>query len=118
MSPTQRSLKLMRDRGYLVAITEKYNPFAKIRQDLFGFIDMLAIKGDETIAIQTTDGTSVSKRINKIQTLESARLWLESSNRSIVVHGWRKVGPRGKRKTWECREVKVYDTRTDQTSKL
>ena len=46
-SPTQRSLKLMRERGYLCEITERWNPFAKIRQDLFHFVDVLCIKDGE-----------------------------------------------------------------------
>ncbi len=108
-SPTQRSLKLLRDRGYLVAITEKWNPWVGIRQDLFSFIDLLAIRGDETLAVQTTSGEGghVAERIRKIQANEKAALWLASSNRTIVVHGWRKVGERGKRKLFECREVPI-----------
>lgn len=105
MSPTQRSLAKLRKDGWLVAITERWNPFAKIRQDLFGFVDLLAIKGDTTLAVQTTSGDNVTARIAKIRALQSSSLWLESPNRKIVVHGWRKIGERGKRKIWECREV-------------
>ena len=54
MTPTQRSLKYLREQGYTVAIVERWNAFAKIRQDLFGFIDLLAIKPGETLAVQTT----------------------------------------------------------------
>lgn len=107
MSPTQRSLKKLRGEGWLVHITERWNPFAKIRQDMFGFIDLLAIRGDVTLAVQTTSGSNVAARVEKIRSLQSHAVWLESPNRKIVVHGWRKVGPRGKRKTWECREVCV-----------
>ena len=46
-SPTQLSLKKLREEGYIVAVVEHWNSFARIRQDLFGFIDLLALKGKE-----------------------------------------------------------------------
>ncbi len=103
-SPTQRSKAKLQREGYTVAITERWNSFRHIRQDLFGFIDLIALRGNETLAVQTTSGANVSARIDKIKSLQAARVWLESPNRKIVVHGWRKVGARGKRKLWDCRE--------------
>ena len=88
MSPTQRSLKYLRDEGWTVAITEKWNPHVRIRQDLFGFIDLLAIRKGETLAVQTTS-TGVSSRIKKI--MESDYLpKVRDAGWRIVVHGWRK----------------------------
>lgn len=107
VSPAQRSLKKLRAEGWLCAITERWNQFAKVRQDLFGFIDVLAIRGDQMLAIQTTSGANVAARIAKIRSLATATEWLKSPSRMIVVHGWRKTGARGKRKTWDCREVPV-----------
>lgn len=107
MSPTQRSLKKLRAEGWLVAITERWNPWSKTRQDLFGFVDLLAVRGDETLAVQTTSGSNVSARLEKIHSTQAASLWLESPSRKIVIHGWRKIGSRGKRKMWDCREVTV-----------
>lgn len=106
-SPTQRSLAFLRDQGYTVAITERWNPFAKLRVDLFGFIDLLCFKGDEVLAVQTTSNDHVSHRIEKIKGIQAAALWLESPHRRIVVHGWAKKGARGKRKLWELREVEL-----------
>jgi len=104
-SPTQRSLKLLRQQGYVCAITEHWNAHAKLRQDLFGFVDVLAI-GEKMLAIQTTSGSNVSKRVAKIKSIVAARAWLECGHK-IYVHGWAKQGPRGKRKTWTCREVEI-----------
>src|SRR5438093_9847597 len=101
MSPAQRSLRKLRAEGWYVAITERWNPWSKTRQDLFGFADLLAIRGDYIKAVQTTTGPNVSKRIEKIKGLQSFQLWNEAPTRSTVVHGWRKTGPRGKRKVWE-----------------
>ena len=106
-SPCQRSLKLLRDAGYFVAITERWNAFAKIRQDLYGFIDCLAIRDNETLAVQTTSGANVSARLEKMRYLSAVDFWLSSPSRTIEIHGWRKVGARGKRKLWECRKLQV-----------
>jgi len=106
-SPTQRSLKLLRDRGLTAGVTEKWNSHARLRQDLFGFIDIVAIDHKVGIlAVQTTSGPNVAARIQKIKELPAAREWLLCYG-LIVVHGWRKVGARGKRKLWECREVQL-----------
>ena len=42
-SPTQRSLKLLRDEGYTAQVVERWNPHARVRQDLFGVIDTAAM---------------------------------------------------------------------------
>jgi hypothetical protein len=107
-SPTQRSLKLLREAGYHVAITEKWNQFAHIRQDLFGFGDLVAFKpSGPVMLVQTTSGGNVAARVAKIVSNDIARAWLQSENRVIVVHGWAKRGDRGKRKLWDCRVVEV-----------
>lgn len=101
MSPTQRSLKHLRDQGYRVAITERWNPFAKIRQDLFGFIDLLAIRDGETLAVQTTSAGNMAARVKKIAESEAVGDVRKAGWR-VVVHGWRKVGNR-----YQLREVDV-----------
>jgi hypothetical protein len=42
-SPTQRSLAECRKRGYTAQVVEKWNSHAKVRVDLFGVIDIVAI---------------------------------------------------------------------------
>jgi len=101
-SPTQRSLKYLRDQGYTVAITEKWNPHARVRQDLFGFIDMLAIKDGQTLAVQTTSSSSFSERKKKIEAHENLPLVL-AARWQVTVHGWRK-NSKGK---WVVREGEV-----------
>ena len=41
-SPTQRTLKRLRDLGYLAEVVERWNPHAKVRNDLFGFGDVMS----------------------------------------------------------------------------
>lgn len=113
MTPTQRSLAMLRADGYFVAVVEKWNPHVKIRQDLFGFGDLLAFKGDTILLVQTTSGSNVSARIQKILENPVAAAWL-TPNRRIHVHGWRKCGERGKRKTWQCRIEDMTFTETKE----
>jgi hypothetical protein len=116
-SPTQRSLKHLRDQGLVVAVVEKWQPYARkpgdttgppgIRQDLYGWIDLLALNPDtgELTAVQTTSGSNVSARIEKIRQWPHLAAWLKRHR--AVVHGWAKRGERGKRKLWTVREVAV-----------
>jgi len=106
-SPTQRSLKLCRDRGWTAQVVERRVPFNNTTVDLFGFIDIVALDGTHTIGIQTTSGANVAARIKKILAEPRHKLWLEAGN-EIHVHGWRKVKPRGvKVARWEVREEVV-----------
>lgn len=109
-SPCQRSLAKLRKEGWTCQVTERWNPFANIRIDLFGFCDVLAMRPTAGfMAVQTTSGPNVSARLDKIKSEPKAAIWLASGGR-IVIHGWRKVGARGKRKLWECREMEVIKT--------
>lgn len=100
-SPTTRSLKKLRDEGYTAWIVEKWNPHARVRQDLFGFIDLIGIKPGETLAVQTTSYSGVSARVKKIEENENVAAVRDAGWR-IEVHGWRKVKNR-----WVCRVVDV-----------
>lgn len=106
-SPTQRTLKLLRDMGFQTAITEHWNSFVKRRQDLFGFIDLLAVNADQTIGVQATSASHHSARIEKISGLQEAQDWLTGGKRKIWVISWGKKGPRGKAKRWTHRITEV-----------
>ena len=99
-SPTSRSLQHLRSEGYLAAVVEKWNPYARIRQDLFGILDLVAVKDRETLGVQTTSGSNVAARIKKLE--DSAALWmLRQAGWRIVCHGWR----RNSKGRWVLREV-------------
>ncbi len=100
MSPTQLTKRHYERLGYVVAITERWNPHAKIRQDMFGILDVVAVGNGETVGVQCTDYTNVSKRVNKIADAD-ATPHLRDSGWKLVVQGWYK----NKRGHWECREV-------------
>lgn len=88
-SPTQRSLAYLRDEGYVAAVVERWNPHARVRQDLWGFIDILAIRDSETLGVQACSGSDVSKRMHKIAESELVGAVRRAGWR-IHVHGWRK----------------------------
>ena len=75
MSPTQRTQARLKALGWTTAIVERWNQYAKVRQDLFGFIDVLAIKGPRTIGVQTTTCDHLAERIEKIRNLPAAHTW-------------------------------------------
>ncbi len=99
-SPTQRTLEELRKRGYTAAITERWNPFAKIRQDLFGIVDVLAVGNGETLAVQCTSGSNVSSRVDKIAAAD-VTIELRKAGWKLAVWGWRK-NSEGR---WVLREV-------------
>jgi len=92
-SPTQLTLRHMREQGYNCAIVEYWGAFDHKRHDLFGFIDVLCLRGEETVAIQTTSYSNVSARVKKATASENLS-WVREAGWTIHVHGWRKVGNR------------------------
>lgn len=100
-SPTQLSLKLMKERGYLCQIVERWNAFAKIRQDLFGFVDVLCVSKDGVVGVQTTSYSNMSARVKKIREHENFQQ-VHDSGITILVQGWHKKDNR-----WQMREVVV-----------
>ena len=90
MSPMERTLKYLRAQGYLCESVEKWIPVANIRRDLFGFADVIAIDDAKPhLLVQTTDITSISKRLKKALALPALLRWLRSKG-AFEVHGWYK----------------------------
>jgi hypothetical protein len=94
ISPTKLTLRHLREQGWpLVEVTEKWNPHAGIRQDLYGFVDVLAVGPEGTLAVQTTTAPNVSSRIRKIA--DSPHVGhVREAGWSIRVHGWAKKSGR------------------------
>lgn len=89
-SPTSKSKALLQRDGWEVAIVERWNAFAKIRQDLFGFADLLCLHPKHGImAVQTTSRSHTSARIDKIRKERRAHIFLAAGGK-IIVHGWKK----------------------------
>ena len=87
-SPTQRTLKKLRDEGYLAEVVERWNSWAKVRQDLFGFVDIVAVKGGRVLAVQATSYSNMGARVKKI--MASPHFEAVRAAMAVEVWGWRK----------------------------
>lgn len=92
-SPTQLTLIKLREEGWLVEVVERWVPGANIRKDLFGFIDLMAIKDEQTLAVQATSYSNMSARVKKIEASENLAA-VRKAGWGIWVIGWRKVNNR------------------------
>jgi hypothetical protein len=105
MSPTQRSLAVLKELGYRAKIVERWNPFAKVRQDLFG-ADLLGLKPGSILAVQCTSGSNHAARRAKLDAEGFTALW-KGAGATLEIWSWAKTGPRGRHKTWELRRERL-----------
>lgn len=87
VSPTQLSLDYLRADGWLVEVVERWIPSARTRRDLFGFLDLVALRGDVTLGIQTTSRTNVSEHLRKIADAPALGT-VREAGWTLHVHGW------------------------------
>jgi len=108
MSPTQRSLAVLKIAGAVAGVVERWNHFARIRQDFLGFADILAVEPGlvGVTAIQACTTGDQSKRLAKIALNLNVACWMAAGNR-VEVWGWAKRGARGKRKTWTLSKTAI-----------
>ena len=99
--PTERTLQRLRRDGWRAAVVERWNPHAMKRHDLFGVVDVLAIRGGQTLAVQATSDSNVASRVTKIEDSE-AIAEIREAGWSLQVWGWRKRKGR-----WEPRIVEM-----------
>lgn len=108
MSPTARTIKLLKEMGYATDIVEHWNPFSKTRHDLFNFADILALSPYKLIAIQCTSGSNHSARRKKILASPLAKMWLQAGN-EIALWSWskQKVKRNSKVYRWTVRAEEI-----------
>ncbi len=92
MSPTQLTLRKLRDDGYICKVVEHWNVFARIKQDLWGF-DVIGAKRGEAVLVQCTSASNISNRVNKLADMESTGRLREAGFR-LLVWGWKKINNR------------------------
>lgn len=107
-SPTKRSLEELRRTGWTVQVVERWIPQTRRRLDLFGCIDIIAIKeGNRVLGIQATTTGNMSKRLAKAKAEPRMATWMAVAD--FAVYGWSKGGKRGKRKLWCLKVGKVNE---------
>lgn len=111
MSPTARTLKWCRDKGFdPVQVVEHWNAFSRKRNDLFKFVDVLGILGNQTFGIQTTSRGNMSARKKKIEQDNAQTLSrLKDAGWVILLQGWGKVSVKrgSKSKKWDVKIVEL-----------
>lgn len=111
-SPTSRSLQELRGQGYTCQIVEKFITWTNHRIDLFGWIDIVAMKDGEQglLGVQTTTGGHINERIKKAVALPEFKLWLSTGSRAVF-HGWRKLKTPKDGRWWQVdrREITLKD---------
>jgi len=116
LSATQRTLRALRAQGRICAVVERWNPYAGphgVRQDLFGWIDIIALDPEKGIvAIQSTTGNAFRKHLNKIKQdcAENVLEWLHCGGKAEL-WAWRKVKLKrgGKAEVWRPRIVEITE---------
>jgi hypothetical protein len=116
----QRSKQWLERDGWEVAIVERYNQWAHIRQDLWGMADLLAIRPDRSgvTAIQAC-GEDIPPHIEKLITgwvdIKKGKtygpnkylpIWLKAGN-PFFIWGWRLRKHEGTRPTYQLRQIEA-----------
>lgn len=115
MTPTQRTIRELKNRGLVCAIVEKWNAYAKIRQDMFGIIDIIALDPQRGVIGVQACGSAFSAHYHKL-TEEKAQEtydWISTPGTHLELWGWRKIKKvrGGKAMIWEPRiqEITLED---------
>ena len=123
MTPTQRTLRRLKNQNLKAAIVEKWIPFGirrdgsgkiigrGVRRDLFGIIDIIALDINRgVIGIQST-GQDFAGHHRKLtlEKKEECIQWLLTPGSHLELWGWRKLKVNRGREAirWEPR-IKVY----------
>lgn len=118
MTPTQRTIRALRNQGRVCAIVERWNQHvgaAGIRQDLFGIIDIIALDPERGVVGVQSCGNSFAQHWRKltVERFEESAEWLQTPGTVLELWAWRKVKEKrgGKRMLWQPRIKEV--TRSD-----
>jgi hypothetical protein len=110
MTPTARTLALLRGCRYTADVVERYLHHARRKRDFLGFADVLAVRRGEpgTLAVQATTLAHVRDRLDRCRSRPELVAWLAAGNR-LEVWGWFKSAGRWKVKRVEVRGEVLAD---------
>ena len=124
LSPTQRTLRALREQGRVCAIVEHWNAFGGPvvdgkrvghRIDLFGILDIISLDPQRgVVGIQST-GTGFSAHLKKLteERHQECCDWLSTPGTRLELWGWRKIkvvrGGKAMRWTPRVLELKLED---------
>jgi hypothetical protein len=109
LSTTQLSTAFMEGQGYHSEKLERWNSFARIRQDVAA-ADIISFKdGEDPVLIQVTTKPNMKARKDKILQTRNARIWIRHGL-PFQIHGWYKVKNRWKVEVWTLKPEDVDAT--------
>jgi hypothetical protein len=95
----------LRAQGWEPDIAERWiGGRFKVRKDLFGCWDLVALRPGEIAFVQVTSASNVSARLRKIAEHPKTEL-CRAAGATLLVHGWRK--PTKTIRRWRLREENV-----------
>ena len=110
MSPTQRTIRELKNQGRRCGIVEKWNQWAGphgIHQDLFGIIDIIALDPERGVIGVQSCGNRFSAHLKKIleEHYQETLDWLQTPGAVLELWAWRKVKKKrgGKAMVWRPR---------------
>jgi len=118
LSPTQRTLRALRERGLVCAIVERWNPFGGPmrpdgsgrvgrRNDLFGILDIIALDPERGVVGIQSCGGNFAAHLRKMQEEMAQEVsdWLRTPGTVLELWAWRKIKKArgGKAMIWEPR---------------
>ncbi len=103
MSPTARTLQLLRRQGYLAVPVERWLPEVRRKADLLRVADVLAIHPRERVflLVQSTSLPHVGDRMARCLARPELGVWLQAGG-LFEVHGWEQWAGR-----WQVKRVGV-----------
>jgi hypothetical protein len=100
-SPTQLTLKWLRDEGYLAEVVKNgFQAQTSVKTSGAG-ATLLLIRDDETVAVQCTSWDNISSRVRKIAESETICA-VRKANWTVWVIGWKKRDNRWVHKLVDC----------------
>ncbi|KKL47326.1 hypothetical protein LCGC14_2336700 [marine sediment metagenome] len=121
MTPTQRTLALLKKNGMTCGIVEKWIQFGPkdprrkfmpgMRKDFLDIIDIIAVSDTETWGIQCCAGSGFAAHWKKlrVEKIETTTAWIACPHRKLFIYAWRKLKVKrgGKAMKWEPRIEEV-----------
>jgi len=122
MSPNQRTMRVLRERGTICEVVEKFNPYAGEhgkRRDLFYIIDIIALDPERGVIGIQACSQSAASHIRKLieEKAQETYDWLITPGTKLEIYCWRKVKLKkgGKAMRWL---PKIYDILLDDNKEI
>jgi len=100
-SPTSRTMQTLKGEGWRCGVVERFIGPTQTRKDLFGIIDLIAIRPWLITGVQCCALSGMAAHRKKLmeENADATRAWLEATGR-LEIWAWRKYANKIDRKVW------------------